>query len=99
MSIKSLILVSFFLGFIAGWNNDRVKQNFYGKNTIFDHLFMIPTILFILYSFWLGLNLGFIVILEIMLGSYIGVKSNRLLKKIFKSLFNKNIFNKNIDSK
>lgn len=81
MEIKTLILISFSIGLIVGWGNDRVKQSFYGKNTIFDHLFMIPTTLFIIYSFWLSLSFGFIVILQILLGSYIGNKIHKFIKK------------------
>lgn len=81
MEIKTLILISFSIGLITGWGNDRAKQSFYGKNTIFDHLLMIPTTLFIIYSFWLSLSFGFIVILQILLGSYIGNKIHKFIKK------------------
>lgn len=84
MEMKYLILIAFSIGLIAGWNNDRAKKKFFEKNNIYDHLFMIPTILFILYSFWVGIYSGFIVLLQIILGSYIGGNSNRLIKRILK---------------
>jgi len=81
MEIKNLILIAFSIGLIAGWNNDRAKKKFFEKNDIYDHLFMIPTTLFILYSFWLGIYSGLIVVLQIILGSYIGGNFNRVFKK------------------
>lgn len=84
MEMKIVILVSFSLGFIAGWGNDHAKKNYYGKLTIIDHLVVLPTTLFVIYSFFQSINFGFMAILQLLLGIYIGRNSNKLVKKFFK---------------
>lgn len=84
MEIKTVILISFSLGFIAGWGNDNVKQNFYGKGTFVENTIPPLAIIFIIYIFFQEISFGFISILQILLGAYLGGKTNRLFKKIFK---------------
>lgn len=84
MEVKTIILISFALGFFAGWGNDKSLQNLYGKLTFIDHLIVPTTIIFVTYAFYQSIYFGFMAILQIILGTYIGVNFNRLLKKIFK---------------
>lgn len=84
MEVKTIILISFTLGFIAGWGSDKSLQNLYGKLTFTDHLIVPSTIIFVIYAFYQSINFGFMAILQIILGSYIGSNFNRLLKKILK---------------
>lgn len=84
MEMKTVILISFAFGFLAGWSNDHAKKNYYGKLTIIDHLIVLPTILFIIYSFFQSISFGFMAILQLLLGMYIGHNSNKLVKRVFK---------------
>lgn len=79
--MKIIILISFILGFVAGWGNHDAKKNYYGELTIVDHLVVLPTVLFVIYSFFQSISFGFMAILQILLGTYIGNKSYGLLKK------------------
>lgn len=84
MEIKTVILISFALGFIAGFGNSKAKQNFYDKGNLLENTIPPLAIIFIIYSFFQSISFGFMAILQIMLGAYIGNQSNRFLKKVFK---------------
>ncbi|MDD2384600.1 MAG: hypothetical protein PHN18_10460 [Sulfurospirillaceae bacterium] len=84
MEIKTVVLISFFIGFIAGWGNDKAKQSYYGKGSFIENTIPPLAIIFVIYSFFQAISFGFLAILQILLGTYIGNQSNRLLKKIFK---------------
>lgn len=84
MEIKTVILISFAFGFIAGWISDKSLQNLYGKLTVADHLVALSAILFIIYSFFKSISFGFMAMLQLLLGMYIGGNSNKLIKKLFK---------------
>lgn len=84
MEIKTVILISFALGFIAGLGNGKAKQNFYDKGNLLENIISPLAIIFIIYSFFQSISFGFMAILQIMLGAYIGNQSNRFLKKVFK---------------
>lgn len=84
MEMKTVILISFSLGVLSGWGSDHAKKNFYGKLTIIDHLVVLPTILFVVYSFFQSISFGFMAILQLLLGMYIGRNSNKLVKRVFK---------------
>ena len=78
--MKTIILISFTLGFIAGWANDKAKQNLYAKLKLFDYNFVPIVIVFIIYAFFQTISFGFMAILQIFLGMYIGNKIHRLIK-------------------
>lgn len=82
--MKTVILISFALGFIAGWGNDKAKLNYYGKGGLIENTIPPLSIIFVIYAFFQSYQFGFMAILQIMLGTYIGGKSNKLFKKVFK---------------
>lgn len=84
MEMKIVILVSFSLGFIAGWGNDKAKLNYYGKGSLIENTIPPLSIIFVIYAFFQSYQFGFMSILQIILGAYIGGKLNRLVKKVFK---------------
>lgn len=77
-----IILISFTLGFIAGWGNDKAATNLYGKGTLLENTIPPLAIIFIIYSFFQSISFGFMAILQILLGTYVGNKVNRFIKKI-----------------
>lgn len=82
MEIKEIILISFAIGFIAGWGNDEsMKTYFDNKGTFLENTIPPLAIIFLIYAFFQSISFGFIAILQILLGSYIGNKTHRLLKK------------------
>lgn len=84
MEMKTLILISFTFGFIAGWGNDKAKQSFYAKLELFDRIFVPTVTVFVIYSFFQSMSFGFMSILQILLGSYIGKYFHKYYKIIFK---------------
>jgi len=82
--MKTIILISFILGFIAGWCNDKARQTYYGGLNFIETAIPTLAIIFVIYSFFQSINFGFMSILQILLGSYIGVNSYRFFKNIFK---------------
>ena len=84
MEIKTVILISFALGFIAGWGNDKAKLNYYGKGSLIENTIPPLSMIFVIYAFFQSYQFGFMAILQIMLGAYIGGKFNRLVKRVFK---------------
>ncbi len=84
MEMKIVILVSFSLGFIAGWGNDKTKLNYYGKGSLIENTIPPLSMIFVIYAFFQSYQFGFMAILQIMLGAYIGGKFNRLVKRVFK---------------
>lgn len=83
MDMKTVVLISFVFGLIAGWRNDKSFQNLYGKLTLADHIIVPSTIIFVIYAFFQSYQFGFMALLQIVLGTYIGGKLNRLVKKAF----------------
>lgn len=82
MEMKTVILISFTLGIIAGWGNDKAMQNFYGKGNFIENTTPPIVIIFVIYSFFQSISFGFMSILQIFLGAYIGNKTHRHIKKI-----------------
>lgn len=80
--MTTIILISFILGFIAGWGNDKVMQNYYGKGSFIENTIPPLAIIFVAYAFFQSVSFGFMAILQILLGSFIGNKIHRLLEKI-----------------
>lgn len=81
MEMKIVILVSFSLGFIGGWGNDKAMQNYYGKGSLIENTIPPLAIFFVIYAFSQSISFGFMAILQILLGSFIGNKVHRFLKK------------------
>jgi len=85
MEMKTLILISFIFGLIAGWGNDKAKENNHSiKGSFLENTIPPLVIIFVIYAFFQSITFGFMSILQILLGMYIGVNSNRLYKKILK---------------
>lgn len=84
MDMKTVILISFAIGFIAGWGNDKAKLNYYGKGSLIENTIPPLSIIFVIYAFFQSYQFGFMAILQIMLGAYIGGKLDKLVKKVFK---------------
>ena len=82
--MKTVILISFAIGFIAGWGNDKAKLNYYGKGSLIENTIPPLSIIFVIYAFFQSYQFGFMAILQIMLGAYIGGKLDKLVKKVFK---------------
>lgn len=82
MEIKTVILISFALGFIAGWGNDKAMQNYYGKGSFIENTIPPLAIIFVIYAFFQSIGFGFMAILQIFLGAYIGNKIHGFIKKI-----------------
>jgi hypothetical protein len=82
MDMKIVILVSFTIGFIAGWGNDKALQNYYGKGSFIENTIPPLAIVFIIYAFFQAISFGFMAILQILLGSFIGNKVHRFIKKV-----------------
>lgn len=82
MEMKIVILVSFSLGFIAGWGNDKAMQNYYGKGNLIENTIPPLSIVFVIYAFFQSIGFGFMAILQILIGSFIGNKVHRFIKKI-----------------
>lgn len=82
MEIKTVILISFALGFIAGWGNDKAMQNYYGKGSLIENIIPPLGIAFVIYAFFQSISFGFMAILQILLSSFIGNKVHRFIKKI-----------------
>lgn len=83
MEMKTLVLISFTLGLISGWNSDKSMQSYYGKSSFIENAIPLVAIIFVIYSFFQSISFGFMAILQIILGTYIGGKLNRLFKKLF----------------
>ena len=83
MEIKTVILISFALGFIAGWGNDKAKLNYYGKGSLIENTIPPLAIIFVIYSFFQSISFGFMSILQLLLGMYIGRNSNTFFLKTF----------------
>lgn len=83
MEIKTVIIVSLVLGLIAGLHNDRTARTYYDKKGSFIENF-IPTvsIIFVIYAFFQAISFGFMAILQIFVGAFIGNKINRYFKFI-----------------
>jgi len=87
MEMKIVILISFTLGFIAGWGSDKAKENYYSiKGSFLENTIPPLSIIFLIYAFFQSFSFGFMSILQIMLGAYIGGKSNRFIKKYYKKI-------------
>ncbi len=82
MEMKTLILISFTLGLLTGWSNDKARETLYSKKGSFLENTIPPlSIIFVIYAFFQSLSFGFMSILQILLGAYVGGKFNRLIKK------------------
>lgn len=86
MEIKTIILISFSLGFISALFNDEAKKNFYGKLNILDHIIVLPTTIFLIYIFFISIYFGFVSFLQFLLGAYIGRKVDILIKHVRKNV-------------
>jgi len=82
MEMKTIILISFILGFIAGCGNDKAVENYYGKGSFIENTIPPLAIIFVIYAFFQSITFGFMAILQILIGTYIGNKTYRLVKKI-----------------
>lgn len=82
--MKMVILISFTLGFLGGFRNDKAKQDFYGKLTLSEHIIVPSVTIVVVYFFFQSINFGFMAILQILLGSYMGGQLNKFIKKILK---------------
>ena len=80
--MKTFIIISLALGLIAGWMNDKVKENYYVKGGFLENTIPPIAIIFIIYAFFQSISFGFMGILQIILGSYIGNQLQRFIKKI-----------------
>ncbi len=82
MEMKIVILISLSLGLIAGWNNDKAMENYYDpKGTLLENTIPPLAIAFVIYAFFQSIGFGFMAILQILLGSYIGNKIHKFVKK------------------
>ena len=85
MEMKIVILISFTLGFIAGWWNDKAMENYHNpKGSLIENTIPPLAIIFVIYAFFQAISFGFMAILQILLGSYIGNQVHRFFKKIKK---------------
>ena len=82
MEMKVVIIVSLTLGLIAGWGNDKSKVNFYGKGSFLENTIPPLAIIFIIYAFFQSISFGFMAILQILLGSYIGNQLQRFVRRM-----------------
>lgn len=82
MEMKTVILISFALGFIAGWGNDKAIQNYYGKGSFIENTIPPLAGIFVIYAFFQSISFGFMAILQILLGTYIGNKVHGFIKNI-----------------
>ncbi len=83
MEMKIVILISFALGFTVGWGNDKAMETLYDdKGSFIENTIPPLAIIFVIYAFFQSISFGFMSILQILLGAYIGGKSNRLVKRI-----------------
>jgi len=82
MEIKTVIIISLTLGLIAGWGNDKAKENYYEKGSILENTIPPLAIVFIIYTFFQSISFGFMGILQILLGAYLGNQIQKFLKKI-----------------
>ncbi|RLA84280.1 MAG: hypothetical protein DRG78_01845 [Epsilonproteobacteria bacterium] len=83
MDMKMIILVSFILGFTAGLYNDRTAKNYYATKVSFMENFIpIISIIFVAYAFFQSIIFGFMAILQIFVGAFVGGKINRYFKFI-----------------
>ena len=80
--MKTIIIISLTLGFIAGWGNDKAKENYYGRGNFFENTIPPLAIALIIYAFSQSYYIGFIAIIEILLGTFIGGKINRFIKRL-----------------
>ena len=79
--MKIIIFISFTLGFIAGWWNDKAMENYYGKGSLVENTIPPLAIILVIYAFFQAISFGFMAILQILLGAYIGNKVHRFIKK------------------
>ena len=83
MEMKIVILISLSLGLIAGWNNDKAMESYHDpKGTFLENTIPPLAIAFVIYAFFQLISFGFMAILQILLGSYIGNQVHRFLKKV-----------------
>lgn len=87
MEMKTVILISFALGVIATWDYDKAIQNYYGKDSLLDKTIPPLSIIFVIYAFFQSINFGFMAILQILLGAYIGKNVFSFIKRVVKKLF------------
>ena len=80
--MKTIILISFILGFIAGWGNDKTMKNYYGKGSFIENTIPPLAIIFVIYAFFQSMTFGFMAIVQIFLGAFIGNKVHKFIKKI-----------------
>ncbi len=79
--MKIIIFISFTLGFIAGWGNKAMKNYYDPKGTFLENTIPPLAIAFVIYAFFQSIGFGFMAILQILLGSYIGNKIHKFVKK------------------
>ncbi len=80
--MKIVIIVSLVLGLFVGWGNEKSRETFYDpKGSLFDNTIPPLGIAFVLYAFFQSISFGFMAILQILLGSYIGNKIHSFFKK------------------
>lgn len=84
MEMKIVIIVSLTLGLIAGWGNNKAKENFYGKGSFLENTIPPLAIIFIIYAFFQSISFGFMAILQILLGSYIGNQLQGFIRRMRK---------------
>jgi hypothetical protein len=82
MEMKTVIIISLTLGFIAGWMNDKSKENFYEKGSFLENTIPPLAIIFILYVFFQSISFGFMGILQLLLGMYSGNQTQRFIKRM-----------------
>lgn len=82
MEMKVVIIISLTLGLIAGWSNDKALKNYYGKGSFIENTIPPLAIIFVIYCFFQSISFGFMAILQILLGSYIGNQVHRFIKKM-----------------
>lgn len=82
MEMKIVILISLSLGLIAGWGNDKAMEDYYDpKGSLLGNTIPPLAIAFVIYAFFQAISFGFMAILQILLGSYIGNQVHRFIKK------------------
>ncbi len=82
MEMKIVIIVSLILGIFVGWGNEKSRETLYDpKGSLSDNTLPPLAILFVIYSFFQSISFGFMAILQILLGLYIGNKIHGFFKK------------------
>ena len=62
--------------------NDKTMKNYYGKGSFIENTIPPLAIIFVIYAFFQSMTFGFMAIVQIFLGAFIGNKVHRFIKKI-----------------